>query len=69
MRTYTLTGSPAGVPASDETSTDEPASREPIPDGGVLLYRTFLGAVIVVAADVAGALGGALLSLGRGLFS
>lgn len=66
---YTLTGSSADGPSGDEASTVEAAPAEAIPDGGVLLYRAFAAVVIGIAADVAADVGGALMTLGRSLFS
>ena len=66
---YTLTGSSAAGPPGAEASTVEAAPAEAVPDGGVLLYRAFAAVVIALAADVAAGVGGALMSLGRSLFS
>jgi hypothetical protein len=57
------------TPKRPWSSLRPPAPAEAISDGSALLYRAFAGAVIGVAADVAAVLGGALMSLGRSLFS
>jgi hypothetical protein len=66
---YTLTGTPEAGPSGDEASTGEAAPAAAVPDGGALLYRAFAAVVIAVAADVAAGVGGALMTLGRNLFS